>query len=120
MSVRLIRIFGGEELLAKVTDNEDGTISLKNPAVLLPMGEGKLAFAPWLPYVEDEEITLKNEHIVFSLSPAVELMNQYNSTIGNGLVVAQGNAAGMDLTQALRSKEEGSLSDDMSGLKLTT
>ena len=119
MSVRLIRIFGGEELLAKVTDNGD-TISVKNPAVLLPMGEGKLAFAPWLPYADEEEIVLKKEHIVFDIAPAVELMNQYNTSIGNGLVVAQGNAAGVDLTQALRSKESDSLSDDMSGLKLTT
>jgi len=120
MSVRLIRIFGGEELLANVTYNEDETISVKNPAVLLPMGEGKLAFAPWLPYADEEAIVLKNEHIVFDIAPAVELMNQYNTSIGNGLVVAQGNAAGMDLTQALRTKEESSLTDDMAGLRLTT
>lgn len=88
MSVKIIRLLSGEEIICNLTDNGDGTVLLKDPSVLIPSPEGKLLLAKWLPYANTENgITLENRHIVFTVDPQKELSEHFTTVVVNNLVV---------------------------------
>lgn len=87
MSVKIIRLISGEEIIANFTDNGD-TITLKDPSVLIPSPEGKLLLARWLPYANTENgVTLEKRHLVFTIEPQRELADHFTNVVVNGLVV---------------------------------
>lgn len=87
MSVKIIRLISGEELIANVTETEN-TIHLKDASVLIPSPEGKLLLARWLPYaITDGGVTLEKKHIVFTIDPQKELAEHFTTVIVNNLVV---------------------------------
>lgn len=86
MTVKLIRLTTGEEILAKCETTPSGFI-LKDPAIIVPVGQGKLGFAKWLPYAQTENgVQISSDFVMFHLDPDVELVNQYTGMI-TGLVV---------------------------------
>ena len=86
MSVKLIRLTTGEEILAKAESTPTGWI-LKDPAIIVPVGQGKLGFAKWLPYAQTEKgIEIPSNFVMFHLDPDIDLVNQYTSML-SGLVV---------------------------------
>ena len=86
MSVKLFRLTTGEEILAKHEATPSGFI-LKDPAIIVPVGQGKLGFAKWLPYTQTEKgVEIPSNFIMFHLDPDVELINQYTSMV-SGIVV---------------------------------
>lgn len=87
MNVKLIGLSSGEQLMVDIVD-EDGTkIQVKTPAVLLPAGQGRLAIVPWLPYGETENMTIGKDKVTFMIQPKTDLLNEYNTQFGSGLVV---------------------------------
>ena len=87
MSVKIVRLTSGEELISNVTDNGE-TITLKDASVLIPSPEGKLLLARWLPYADTKEgITLEKRHLVFTIDPQKELADHYTNVVVNGLVI---------------------------------
>ena len=96
--VEIVRLSTGEEIVAKVTENED-SYTLKNPAILIPAGRDQLAFGQWLPYADIEDgIEINKKYIVFVVEPMTELANQYSSSFGSGIVVPEkGPIAGAPL-----------------------
>lgn len=86
-----VKIFGlqtGEQVLGQIVEEnlENGTCKIKNPAVLVPAGEGKLALVPWLPYAEFEEgVSIRG--VLFSVLPVEGLLTEYNTGFVSGLVV---------------------------------
>jgi hypothetical protein len=87
MNVKIIRLISGEEMLCSVTDNGD-TITIKNPAVLIPSPEGKLLMAKWMPYANDENgFTLGKNFIMFIVEPQTDLANHYSTTFINNLFI---------------------------------
>lgn len=86
MSVKLIRLTTGEEILAKCETTAVGFV-LKDPAIIVPVGQGKLGFAKWLPYAQTEKgVEIPSNFVMFHLDPDIELVNQYTSMV-SGLVV---------------------------------
>lgn len=85
--VKLIGLVTGEQLIVKILDDSNKNWKIKTPAILMPMGEGKLGFAPWLPYGDADSIFINSDKIVFVTNPQVELLNKYNEAFGSGLVV---------------------------------
>jgi len=84
--IQIVRLTTGEELLTKVERSED-TVTLKDIAILIPAGEGKLAFAPWLPYSDvDSGVEINMKDIMFICNPQSELEQQYLSAITGILV----------------------------------
>ena len=76
-SMKLIRLTSGEEIVGDVVENEDGTITLSNGFNLLPGGEGKIQFIPFMAYTEAHSgITLKPEHVLFTVAPVAQLVEQ--------------------------------------------
>lgn len=86
-NILITRLVSGEEIIANVTEGE-GTLTLKDPAVLLPTPEGKLMFAKWLPYANIEGgITLDTKHVLFTVPAQKELEEHYTTVIVGGLFV---------------------------------
>lgn len=86
-NIVITRLVSGEEIIANVTEGE-GTLTLKDPAVLLPTPEGKLMFAKWLPYANIEGgINIDTKHILFTVPAQKELEEHYTSVIVGGLFV---------------------------------
>jgi len=84
MNIKVIRIVSGEELIGD-WDDEKSTIT--NPVIMVPVAQDKLGFSPWIPYVDEKEFPLKEQHIVTILTPDNKLQNEYNRVYGSGLIV---------------------------------
>jgi hypothetical protein len=85
MNVKLIGLPSGEQLLADVVSENGLGVGIKSPAVLLPAGQGRIALVPWLPYAETDNMTLKT--VSYMIPPKTDLLNEYNSMFGSGLVI---------------------------------
>ena len=88
MNVKIVRLISGEELIGD-WDKEKKIII--NPVVMIPIAKAQLGFQPWIPYAEEEEVPLKEEHIVVVLTPDKKLQNEYNRVYGSGLIVPDEN-----------------------------
>ena len=93
MNVKLLRLKSGEDVIADVTlvDTED-TIKLENPAILMPMGQQQggqmsMGFGPWAPFSDDKVFEIPRDWLVYISTPGKDLLNQYNTMFGSGIVV---------------------------------
>ena len=84
MNIKIIRLISGEELIG---DWDEETKIITNPVVMVPIAKAQLGFQPWIPYAEEEEVPLKEQHIVVVLTPDNKLQNEYNKIYGSGLIV---------------------------------
>jgi hypothetical protein len=107
MSIKMVRLNSGEEIICKWQSDKDvdGKIHiLKEAAILFPVGEGKLAFAKWMPYVSEEQhkngITIHDKFVVFVVDIDQEMKKQYQSMISGLVVPSAGpvSGAGLKLT----------------------
>ena len=92
-NVKLLRLKSGEDVIADVTlvDTED-TIKLENPAMLMPTGQQQgghmlMGFGPWAPFSDDKNFEIPRDWLVYISTPNKDLLNQYNSVFGSGIVV---------------------------------
>jgi hypothetical protein len=84
--VKLVRLVTGEEILCKCENTSTG-VMIKDPMILVPMGQGKLGFAKWLPYADtDGGVAVGSNNVMFILNPDVELKSQYTSA-SSGLIL---------------------------------
>ena len=84
MNIKVVKLISGEELIG---DWNDDKYIITNPVVMVPVAKSQLGFSPWIPYVEEEEVPLKEQHIVTILTPDNKLQNEYNRIYGSGLIV---------------------------------
>jgi len=87
--IKLIKLITGEEIVAEIGDRRDVNI-LKNPMRLMMIGEGQLAFLPYLMFAEEEEVEIEMKHILYCLTPTLEIQNNYNKKFGSGIVLPTG------------------------------
>ena len=86
MNIKILRLITSEELIGD-WNRETNTIS--NPVVMVPVSKEQIGFTPWIPYAKEEDIKLKEEHILSVLTPETKLVNEYNRVYGSGLVLPQ-------------------------------
>ena len=86
MNIKVIRLVTSEELIGE-WDQEKSSIN--NPVVMVPVSKDKIGFQPWITLSEDEEIFLKDQHIMAIVTPDIKLQNEYNRVFGSGLVVPE-------------------------------
>jgi len=84
MNIKVVRLISGEELIG---DWNDETNTITGPVVMVPIGKDQLGFQPWIPYAEEEEVPLKEQHIMTVLTPDNKLQNEYNRVYGSGIIV---------------------------------
>ena len=80
MNVKLIRMNSGEDVIADLISENDDTLVIGNPIVLVPGQGGTLGFAPWSPVLSPDvkEIAIKSSYIVFMSEPNEDVVNNYN------------------------------------------
>jgi len=84
MNIKVVRLVSGEELIGKWNEEKN---TITNPVVMVPVAKDQLGFSPWIPYVDEEAVQLKEQHIMTVLTPDNKLQNEYNRVYGSGLIV---------------------------------
>ena len=89
MDVKLLRLTTGEDIVAEVTFSDDSMTTISKPFVLIPMaqnpGEGaetKLYFSPFIPFADNEEMSIKENNIIIVNEPKPEIKENYLNYIG--------------------------------------
>ena len=84
MNIKVIKLTTSEELIGEWNQENN---SITNPVVMIPVSKDQVGFQPWVPLAQEEEIILKEEHIMAVLTPDTKLQNEYNRVYGSGLVL---------------------------------
>lgn len=75
-NMKLVRLSSGEEIIGDVTDSQND-ITIKNGYSLIPAGEGRIGFMPFMAYTKAKDgITIPKNFVVFVVEPADELQDQ--------------------------------------------
>ena len=83
MTVKLIRMWSGEDVIADLIKDEASSITITDPIVAVPsQQQGQIAFAPWSPLSQKGEIEITSKYIVYTTDPQPDIIEQYNSTFG--------------------------------------
>ena len=87
IDVKLIRILGGEEIVAEVLSETEDTITVQNGLVVVPTNTG-IGFAPWATIVSKDkpEITIRKKHTVYIAEVQNDVYGKYNEMFGSKLV----------------------------------
>jgi len=87
MAVAFVKLFDGDDVVADVEKNADGSVVLTSPAKLMLTPQG-LGMMPMNPFVSDKKFTLPANFVVYTATPDDEIKNAYNAKFGSGLVIA--------------------------------
>lgn len=109
MAIKMVRLTSGEEIICQYRSDKDvnGVIHiLREPAILFPMGQGKLAFAKWMPYLSEDQhkkgITVDDKFVMFVVDIDSEMSNQYQSMISGLVVPSNGPVTGGPIGSGLK------------------
>ena len=82
MTVKVIKMWTGEDVIADLITGDDSVVELKNPIVAIPAQQGQIGFAPWSPLLEKDSIEITKKYIVYIGNPQDGIIEQYNSMFG--------------------------------------
>ena len=90
-NLKLVHMSSGEEFIAEFVNENETTITVKNPVRILVIptsdpNNPKVAFGPYTQWTDDKTLTLNRSHVTYIAAPITEFVNQYNSMFG-GIVV---------------------------------
>ncbi len=81
-NIQLLRLSSGEELIADVDLNgiDTDTVIIKDAIVLIPAGEGKIGFMPFMPYTKASDgVEIDMKWIMFMVDPIDDLVEQHRN-----------------------------------------
>ena len=78
MNHRIVRLSSGEEVLCDLVVTGDSYI-LREPAIIIPAGDGNIGLAHWLPYAQNDAVTVSKKFVVFVIEPVPQLDSNYNA-----------------------------------------
>ena len=83
MTVKLIRMWSGEDVIADIVEETTDTILITDPIVAVPSPQqGNIAFAPWSPLLQKDKIEVTKKYVVYEGNPQEEIIEQYNTMFG--------------------------------------
>jgi len=86
--MKLVRLSSGEEVIGKVVENED-SITITDGYSLIPAGEGKIGFMPFMAYTKAKDgITIDNKFVLFIVDPVDQIVDQVRE-MDSGIVTAK-------------------------------
>ena len=97
MNIIALKLITGEDIIAElVIKSENGTYYLKNPVQIASApshtGQIQVMFIPFPKFISQQElnreVSISSSHVILVYDPDQELINQYNSMFGSGIVVA--------------------------------
>ena len=75
MTIKLIRMWSGEDVIADVIEENEDTITMENPIVAVPSQQpGQIAFAPLSPLHAKEKIKVTEKYVVYMGEPQPEII----------------------------------------------
>ena len=97
MNVKVFRLNSGEEILSRF-EMTDTHITFKDPAILVPVGQGQIGLMPWLMYTKASKgVQIPLSYVAFSVEPVEELKNKYDDSLNQGLVTPNSPIKGPEL-----------------------
>lgn len=87
-NLKILKLLSGDELLAEVIGDSASMITVKNPVriVVMPSKANPqtptVGFAPWAEFSDEKEFIIHKAHIITTMKPVQEFINQYNSMFG--------------------------------------
>lgn len=91
--MKLVRLSSGEEIIGKVIER-DNEIEIKDGYSLIPAGEGKIGFMPFMAYTKaDQGVTISKQFVVFMVEPIEDLVKQIRQ-MDSGIVVPDNKVIG--------------------------
>jgi len=80
MTVKLIRMSSGEDLIATVISEDDKILTIKDSIVAVPTGTGSIGFVPWSPLLNksQKELGVNKSFVVYIAEVDDDVLNQYN------------------------------------------
>lgn len=92
---KVYKLSSGEEIIAEVFNILGEVIILKNPAIIImqqtQQGMG-IGLAPFMPYAEEEKVTISKSAVVAEAIPATNMVNEYSRIFGSGIQIAPASA----------------------------
>ena len=83
MTVKLIRMWSGEDVIADIIKEDTDSITITDPIVAVPsQKQGHIAFAPWSPLLQKDKLEVTKKYVVYMANPQEEIIEQYNSMFG--------------------------------------
>ena len=83
MTVKLIRMWSGEDVIADITKESTDSITITDPIVAVPsQKQGQIAFAPWSPLLQKDKLEVTKKYVVYMADPQDDIIEQYNSMFG--------------------------------------
>ena len=83
MTVKLIRMWSGEDVIADITKEDTDSITITDPIVAVPsQTQGQIAFAPWSPLLQKDKLEVTKKYVVYEADPQEDIIEQYNSMFG--------------------------------------
>ena len=83
MTVKLIRMWSGEDVIADIVEENTESIVITDPIVAVPsQQDGRIAFAPWSPLLQKDKIEVTKKYIVYIGDPQEEIIEQFNKMFG--------------------------------------
>jgi len=84
MTVKLIRMWSGEDVITDVVEKTTDYYIIENPIVAVPsQQQGQIAFAPWSPLLaKGNGIEVTKKYVVYEADPQSDIVDQYNSMFG--------------------------------------
>lgn len=99
MNVKVFRLNSGEEILSRFEETSTGWI-LKDPAILVPVGQGQIGMMPWMMYTKASKgVEIPKSFVAFIVEPLDELKSQYDSSQNKGIVTP---SKGLDKPSGLK------------------
>ena len=90
-SIELIRLTSGEEIIAEIANTSEDTYQIKDAIIMIPAGEGKIGFMPFMPYTKAKDgLVLKKQDVMFMIDPVDELLNQFKQARSGIVTPPQG------------------------------
>lgn len=78
MNVKIIKLKNSEEVLCEMVEEKDDAYVIKNPCVLVPTQQQKIAMAPWLPFAELKKgLDIPKDQVLFVVDVIAEISEQY-------------------------------------------
>ena len=83
MTVKLIRMWSGEDVIADIVEENTDSVVITDPIVAVPsQQEGRIAFAPWSPLLQKDKLEVTKKYIVYIGNPQDGIIEQYDSMFG--------------------------------------
>ena len=73
-------MWSGEDVIADITKEDTDSITITDPIVAVPSQQpGQIAFAPWSPLLQKDELEVTRKYIVYIGDPQPNIIEQYNT-----------------------------------------